>query len=72
MTERKRFLPWTDVFRGGGTACRNYLAAAQRLGLSEAASWGDTHQKKNNTVAGCWMTALPLAEQYPDDAWNSC
>lgn len=78
MTERKRYflrynggLMYFEV--AGPAAYRNYLAAAQRLGLSEAAmGYWELHIREDERH-GRWMlddVALPLAEQYPDDAWE--
>lgn len=57
----------------GPAAYRNYLAAAQRLGLSEAAmGYWELHIREDERH-GRWMlddVALPLAEMYPDDAWE--
>lgn len=78
VTERKRYflrynggLTYFEV--AGPAAYRNYLAAAQRLGLSEAAmGYWELHIREDERH-GRWMlddVALPLAEQYPDDAWE--
>ncbi len=78
LTERKRYflrysggLTYFEV--GGPAAYRNYLAAAQRLGLSEAAmGYWELHIREDERH-GRWMlddVALPLAEQYPADAWE--
>ncbi|MBW4633929.1 MAG: iron-containing redox enzyme family protein [Iphinoe sp. HA4291-MV1] len=52
---------------------RNYVAAAQRLGLSNAAmSYWEVHIREDERH-GCWMlddVALPLAQMYPNDAWE--
>jgi len=76
MTERKRyFLRYNGglMFEVAGPAAyRNYLAAAQLLGLSEAAM-GCGSCTSEDERHGRWMlddVALPLAEQYPDDAWE--
>ncbi|WP_341529086.1 iron-containing redox enzyme family protein [Nostoc sp. UHCC 0302] len=77
-TERKRYflryngaLTYFEV--AGPAAYRNYLTAAQRLGLSEAAmGYWELHIKEDERH-GRWMlddVALPLAEHYPDDAWE--
>jgi len=54
----------------GPAAYRNYLAA-QRLGFRGGDGlWGCTSETGTH---GRWMlddVALPLAEQYPDDAWE--
>ncbi|RCJ34129.1 hypothetical protein A6770_17525 [Nostoc minutum NIES-26] len=78
LTERKRYflrysggLTYFEV--AGPAAYRNYLTAAQRLGLSEAAmGYWELHIREDERH-GRWMlddVALPLAEQYPDDAWE--
>ncbi|MBD2296979.1 iron-containing redox enzyme family protein [Anabaena sphaerica FACHB-251] len=78
LTERKRYflrynggLTYFEV--AGPGAYRNYLAAAQRLGLSEKAmGYWELHIREDERH-GRWMlddVALPLAEQYPDDAWE--
>jgi Iron-containing redox enzyme len=78
MTERKRHylrycggLTYFEV--AGPSAYRNYLTAAQRLGLSDAAmGYWDLHIKEDERH-GQWMlddVALPLAEMYPNDAWE--
>lgn len=78
LTERKRYflrynggLAYFEV--AGPAAYRNYLAAAQRLGLSNAAmGYWELHIKEDERH-GRWMmddVALPLAEQYPDQAWE--
>jgi hypothetical protein len=78
LTERKRYflrygggLTYFEV--AGPGAYRNYLAAAQRLGLSAAAmGYWELHIKEDERH-GQWMlddVALPLVEQYPDDAWE--
>lgn len=77
-TDRKRYflrynggLTYFEV--AGPAAYRNYLAAAQRLGLSEAAmGYWELHIKEDERH-GRWMlddVALPLAERYPNDAWE--
>jgi hypothetical protein len=52
---------------------RNYQTAGERLGLSDAAmSYWNLHIKVDE-LHGRWMlddVALPLIEQYPDDAWQ--
>lgn len=57
----------------GPSIYRNYLAAAQRLGLSDSAmGYWDLHIREDERH-GRWMiddVALPLAEQYPQDAWE--
>lgn len=78
LTERRRYylrysggLTYFEV--AGPAAYRNYLAAAQRLGLSNAAmGYWELHIKEDERH-GRWMlddVALPLAELYPDDAWE--
>jgi hypothetical protein len=57
----------------GPAAYRNYLAAAQRLQLSDAAmGYWELHIREDERH-GQWMldsVALPLAQQYADDAWE--
>jgi len=57
----------------GPAAYRNYLAAAQRLQLSDAAmGYWELHIKEDERH-GRWMmddVALPLVERYPDYAWE--
>ncbi len=78
LTERRRYylrysggLTYFEV--AGPAAYRNYLAAAQRLGLSNAAmGYWELHIKEDERH-GRWMlkdVALPLAERYPNDAWE--
>jgi hypothetical protein len=78
LTECKRYflryaggLTYFEV--AGPAAYRNYLAAAQRLGLSQAAmGYWELHIKEDERH-GRWMlddVALPLAEMYPDHAWQ--
>lgn len=78
VTECKRYflrynggLTYFEV--AGPSAYRNYLAAAQRLGLSAAAmGYWELHIREDERH-GRWMlddVALPLAEQYPNDAWE--
>ncbi len=78
MTERKRHylrycggLTYFEV--AGPSAYRNYLTAAQRLGLSDAAmGYWDLHIREDERH-GQWMlddVALPLAGMYPNDAWE--
>jgi hypothetical protein len=78
LTERKRhFLRYSGGLTyfeiGGPAAYRNYLRAAQRLGLSEAAmGYWDLHIREDERH-GQWMlesVAIPLAEAYPQDAWE--
>jgi Iron-containing redox enzyme len=78
LTERKRYflqynggLTYFEV--AGPVAYRNYLAAAQRLGLSQAAmGYWELHIKEDERH-GRWMleeVAIPLADKYPEDAWE--
>lgn len=57
----------------GPGAYRTYLAAAQRLGLSNAAmGYWELHIREDERH-GRWMlddVALPLAEMYPNQAWQ--
>jgi Iron-containing redox enzyme len=57
----------------GPSIYRTYLAAAQRLGLSDAAmGYWDLHIREDERH-GRWMlddVALPLAELYPNQAWQ--
>jgi tetratricopeptide (TPR) repeat protein len=77
-TDRKRYflrycggLTYFEV--AGPATYNNYLAAAQRLGLSEAAmAYWELHIKEDERH-GRWMlddVALSLAEQYPKNAWE--
>ncbi|MEC4816639.1 MAG: iron-containing redox enzyme family protein [Scytonema sp. PMC 1069.18] len=78
ISERKRYFL---RYNGGLTyfeisvpaTFRNYVAAAQRLGLSNAAmSYWEVHIKEDERH-GRWMldgVALPLAEMYPNHAWE--
>ncbi len=78
LSERKRFflryiggLLYTEI--SVPSAFRNYLAAATRLDLPQAAmGYWDLHIKED-VRHGQWMlhdVALPLAKRYPDDAWE--
>ncbi|KAF3885212.1 MULTISPECIES: iron-containing redox enzyme family protein [Nostocales] len=78
LTECKRYflrynggLTYFEV--AGPAAYKNYLAAAQRLGLSEAAmGYWELHIREDERH-GRWMldnVALPLAEMYPNEAWQ--
>jgi hypothetical protein len=78
LTECKRYflrysggLTYFEV--AGPAAYRNYLAAAQRLRLSDAASgYWELHIREDERH-GQWMldeVALPLVEMYPDNAWQ--
>lgn len=78
LTECKRhFLRYNGglaYFEVAGPAIyRTYLAAAKRLGLSDAAmGYWDLHIKEDERH-GRWMmddVALPLADKYPADAWQ--
>ncbi|WP_193199546.1 iron-containing redox enzyme family protein [Nostoc sp. MG11] len=78
VTERKRhFLRYSGGLTyfevAGPAAYRNYLAAAQRLGLSEAAmGYWELHIREDERH-GRWMlddVALPLVERYPNQAWE--
>jgi len=78
LTECKRhFLRYSGGLTyfevAGPAAYRNYLAAAQRLELSEAAmGYWELHIREDERH-GRWMlddVALPLAEMYPNDAWE--
>jgi Iron-containing redox enzyme len=77
-TDRKRYflrycgaLTYFEV--AGPATYKNYLAAAQRLELSEAAmGYWELHIREDERH-GRWMlddVALSLAEQYPNDAWE--
>jgi Iron-containing redox enzyme len=77
-TERKRYylkycgaLTYFEV--AGPSAYRNYLTAAQRLGLSDAAmGYWELHIREDERH-GQWMlddVALPLVDRYPNDAWE--
>lgn len=78
LTERKRYflrysggLTYFEV--AGPAAYRNYFRAAQRLGLSAAAmGYWELHIREDERH-GRWMlddVALPLAKQYPAEAWE--
>ena len=78
MTERKIYflrynggLTYFEV--AGPSAYRNYLAAAQRLELSQAAmGYWELHIREDERH-GQWMltdVSLPLAQRYPDRAWE--
>jgi hypothetical protein len=78
LTECKRhFLRYNGglaYFEVAGPAIyRNYLAAAKRLELSEAAmGYWELHIKEDERH-GRWMmddVALPLVERYPNEAWE--
>ncbi|MBN3944244.1 MAG: iron-containing redox enzyme family protein [Nostoc sp.] len=77
-TDRKRyFLRYSGALTyfevAGPATYKNYLAAAQRLELSEAAmGYWELHIKEDERH-GRWMlddVALSLAELYPNDAWE--
>jgi hypothetical protein len=78
LTECKRYflrynggLTYFEV--AGPAVYRNYLAAAQRLRLSDAAmGYWELHIREDERH-GRWMledVALPLAQQYPEQAWE--
>jgi hypothetical protein len=78
LTECKRYflrynggLAYFEV--AGPAAYRNYLSAAQRLGLSDAAmGYWDLHIKEDERH-GRWMienVTLPLIDMYPNLAWQ--
>ncbi|MDX2230221.1 MAG: iron-containing redox enzyme family protein [Leptolyngbyaceae cyanobacterium bins.349] len=78
LTQRKRhFLRYNGGLTyfevAGPSIYRNYLTAAQRLGLSEtAAGYWELHIREDERH-GRWMldeVALPLVEQYPHHAWE--
>jgi hypothetical protein len=78
LTERKRhFLRYNGGLTyfevAGPVAYRNYLAAAQRLGLSQAAmGYWELHIKEDERH-GRWMldeVAIPLVDRYPQEAWE--
>lgn len=78
LTERKRdFLRYcgglTYFEVAGPGAYKNYLAAAQRLRLSDAAmGYWELHIREDERH-GQWMlddVALPLAQLYPHNAWE--
>ncbi|MBP5975663.1 iron-containing redox enzyme family protein [Brasilonema sp. CT11] len=78
LTECKRhFLRYSGGLTyfeiAGPAAYRNYLAAAQRLGLSDAAmGYWELHIREDERH-GRWMlddVALPLAQMYPNEAWE--
>jgi hypothetical protein len=57
----------------GPSVYRDYMAAAQRLGLSDTAmGYWELHIREDERH-GQWMlkeVALPLSEMYPEDAWQ--
>ncbi|MBE9095059.1 iron-containing redox enzyme family protein [Tychonema sp. LEGE 07203] len=78
LTERKRhFLRYNGGLTyfevAGPVAYRNYLAAAQRLNLSQAAmGYWELHIREDERH-GRWMldeVAIPLADRYPQEAWE--
>ncbi|WP_416666926.1 iron-containing redox enzyme family protein [Egbenema bharatensis] len=78
LTERKRFfLRYIGGLLYGEltvpASFRYYQAAGQRLGLSDSAmSYWNLHIKVDE-LHGQWMlddVAIPLIDQYPDDAWE--
>ena len=78
LTERKRhFLRYNGGLTyfeiAGPSIYQNYLAAAQRLNLSDTAmGYWELHIREDERH-GRWMlgdVALPLAQQYPDQAWE--
>ncbi|PSB50580.1 hypothetical protein C7B67_13945 [filamentous cyanobacterium Phorm 6] len=78
LTERKRhFLRYNGGLTyfevAGPVAYRNYLAAAQRLGLSQAAmGYWELHIREDERH-GRWMldeVAIPLVDRYPQEAWE--
>jgi len=78
LTERKRnFLRYNGgltYFEIAGPAIyTDYMQAAQRLGLSDGAmGYWELHIREDERH-GKWMltdVALPLADKYPDDAWE--
>lgn len=78
LTERKRhFLRYNGGLTyfeiAGPSIYTDYRLAAQRLGLSDSAmGYWELHIREDERH-GQWMlneVALPLAEQYPTDAWE--
>lgn len=78
LTERKRHflrynggLTYFEIV--GPSIYQDYMAAAQRLGLSdEAMGYWELHIREDERH-GQWMlseVALPLSEMYPDHAWE--
>lgn len=78
LTQRKRYflrynggLTYFEI--AGPSIYRNYLTAAQRLGLSDtAAGYWELHIREDERH-GRWMldeVAFPLAERYPQHAWE--
>lgn len=78
LTQRKRhFLRYNGGLTyfevAGPSIYRNYMTAAQRLGLSDTAmGYWELHIREDERH-GRWMledVALPLAERYPEQAWE--
>jgi Iron-containing redox enzyme len=78
LTERKRhFLRYNGGLTyfeiAGPSIYTDYMMAAQRLGLSDSAmGYWELHIREDERH-GRWMldeVALPLADRYPDDAWE--
>jgi hypothetical protein len=78
LTQRKRhFLRYNGGLTyfeiAGPSIYRNYLTAAQRLGLADTASgYWELHIREDERH-GRWMldeVAFPLAERYPQQAWE--
>lgn len=78
LTNRKRhYLRYNGGFTYfeivGPSVYKNYVAAAKRLELSETArAYWELHIREDERH-GQWMlhnVALPLADYYPDDAWE--
>lgn len=78
LTERKRYflrynggLTYFEI--AGPSIYSDYMLAASRLGLSEAAmSYWELHIREDERH-GQWMltdVALPLVDRYPNDAWE--
>lgn len=78
LTQRKRYFlrynggfTYFEIF--GPSIYRDYMAAAQRLGLSDQAmGYWELHIREDERH-GQWMlqqVALPLAAQYPKEAWE--
>lgn len=78
LTQRKRhFLRYNGGLTyfevAGPSIYRNYMTAAQRLGLSDTAmGYWELHIREDERH-GRWMledVALPLADRYPEQAWE--
>ena len=78
LTERKRYflrynggLTYFEI--AGPSTYRDYMAAANRLGLSDAAmGYWELHIREDERH-GQWMltdVAFPLVDRYPNDAWE--